>query len=229
MSLCSSPLLTFILRNRHTGKLYRALYITTMDRLMVSQSKRSTKTMKPNMGVDTIPRPRLKAIRKIVVSVNTRLIVTRPASNSLKRNCISFAFGRDLEASLAILTRHGNWPGTTEITRKTRMGRPRLPSRACTISRTPTLADMETVGPPPLRFQPYLLTMVLGMGLQVRFGRSNNPRATTTASRRRCFRGSASTNDYLIGLSFGLSLNSTPHSTVQRAETRLMRLRSASG
>ncbi len=146
-----------------------------------------------------------------------------------QRNCTSSASERALEASLGILTRRGNWLGITVITkRKTRTGKPQLPSRACKRSQTPTLVAMETVGPPHLHSHPHLLTMVLGMCLQVRSGRSN-PRATTIASRRSCIRGSASTNAYLIGLSSGLSPSSTPRSRARHAETRLTRSHSVSG
>jgi hypothetical protein len=144
--------------------------------------------MKPNMDVTAMRQHRLKAIPTTAVSVNIRVIATHLANNSSKRNYISSVSGPVLEASLGILTRRGNWPGTTGITkRKTLMGKPQLPSQACKRSQTPTLVAMETVGP-PIHSHPYLLTMVLGMWMQVKFG-SSNPRATTTASRRNCFRG----------------------------------------
>ena len=85
------------------------------------------------------------------------------------------------------------------------------------------IVAMETVGPLPLIFYPYILMAVLGMYLQVMFS-NNNLQATITASHCSYSCGSAFTNTCLVGLSSGLSPSLTMRAMAQCGETKSTKL-----
>src|SRR6266404_6051343 len=103
------------------GKPCQVPCTTTMVQLMVLPSRRSMRTKKLKMGA-AMARLQLKAIHTTMASVNTRVIVTLRASNSSKRNSISFVSERAQEVNPATHIRPGSWLEITEIMRtKTQM------------------------------------------------------------------------------------------------------------